>query len=177
MRSLPEAEARDVLNAVAAEAYAYARDEENMQGSIYLEDRDTGRSPSAAAIDTACLAIVPTCAYKRPVERLGRLCLRHPLPAVVFAPRAPLDTLIEVADTTTALGFAMPMFLTVTGIHAIDAASFVLMGYFTIPTPSHEHGELWDRVIQNALHVTEAMHFGNVQKISFTWRERMPPKQ
>lgn len=77
VRSLSEAEARDVLNAVAAETYAYARDDENMQGSIYLEDRGTGLSPSAAAIDTAPLAIVPTCAYKRPVERLGRLCLRQ----------------------------------------------------------------------------------------------------
>lgn len=171
VRSLPDAEARAVLSAVAAEAYTYARDEENMQGSIYLEDRDAGRSPSAAGIDCAGLAIVPTCVYTSPAERLGRLCLRHPLPAVVFAPRAPYGPLIEVADTETALGFAMPMFLMVTGVHAIDAASVVLMGYFMIPAPSHQHGALWDRVIQNSQRVTEAMHFGGDLKISFTWPE------
>lgn len=153
VRSLPEAEARAVLNAVAAEAHACARDEENIQGSIYLEDRDTGRSPSAAAIDCAPLAIVPTCAYTSSVERLGRLCLRHPLPAVVFAPRAPHGTLIEVADTETALGFAMPMFLIVTGSHQIDAS-------------------LWDRDIQNSQRVTEAIHFGGDLEVTFTWPDQ-----
>lgn len=150
LASLPEEEVTRVLNAVALEAFTYARDEENMIGQVVLEDDRTGRSPSAANIDTRPLAAVPIVTSNRPIERLGRLCIRHPLPAVVFASRPPSGSLVRVEDTATALGFDMPMFLMPTGHQQVGDRAFLLVGYFFVPVPNVEAGDLWSHVIQNS---------------------------
>lgn len=52
LSSLPDQEATRVLKAVSFEAFDFTRDQQNMVGQVYLEDRQTGRSPSATSIDT-----------------------------------------------------------------------------------------------------------------------------
>lgn len=103
----------------AAEAHDFTCRGENMLGRIFLEDRDLGRSPSANSIDTRALNVIPHCDYSQPIERLGQLCLRHPLPAIVFADRRPTQSVIEVENTSTALGFHMPILLQLVGAQEI----------------------------------------------------------
>lgn len=155
LTSLSREEADRVLAAVAAEAYDVTRDEQNMIGPVYLEDRASGRSPSAASIDTAPLANVPTFTSDRPIERIGSLCLRHPLPAVVFADRMPTATVVQVDDTATALGFDLPLFLVVVGCQRADDTTLILTGYFQIPVPDVAIGDLWSHVIQNSTRTVE----------------------
>lgn len=150
IRSLPDDTAARILDAVAAEALGYTHDQQNMIGQVYLEDRESGRSPTAAAIDTRPLASTPAVTLNRSIERLGRLCLRHPLPAVVFADRIPSGALIQVADTVTALGFDLPMFLNVAGSQWGDEQTAILTGYFLLPAPDVPTGDLWNHVVQNS---------------------------
>ncbi|MBB4087975.1 hypothetical protein [Sphingomonas carotinifaciens] len=147
---LPDDEARRVLRAVSLEAFEFARDEQNMIGPVFLEDRQTGRSPSAVAIDTQPLAKAPSFTSNEPIERTGRLCLRHPLPAVVFADRQPRSGIIQVDDTATALSFDLPMFLALTGCQPAPDDTVILTGYFHIPAPDVATGDLWNHVIQNS---------------------------
>lgn len=156
LQSLPGEEATRVLDAVAFEAFDYTRDQQNMIGQVYLEDRQTGRSNSARDIDTRPLHKVPAVRCGRPIERLGRLCLRHPLPAVVFADRAPDAQAIQVEDTATALGFDLPMFLTLAGVQQVDDETFLLVGYFFVPVPDLETGASWGRVVQNSIRNVES---------------------
>ena len=149
--SLPGDGATRVLEAVALEAFDHARAERNMIGSVCLEDRATGRSPSARHVDAGPLRHVPTFTSSRRIERLGRLCLRQPLPAVVFADRAPNARMIQVEGTVTALGFNMPMFLGLTDVQQVDDDTFLLVGHFFIPVPDHGTGALWNHVIQNSM--------------------------
>lgn len=150
LASLPDEEASRVLKAVSFEAFDYTRAEQNMIGPVFLEDRQSGRSPSAAAIDTQPLAKTPTFTSNDPIERIGRLCLRHPLPAVVFADREPRGGIIQVDDTATALGFDLPMFLALTGCQPAPDETVILTGYFHIPVPDVATGDLWNHVIQNS---------------------------
>lgn len=150
LSSLPDQERRRALDAVAFEAFDVTRDQQNMIGPVYLEDRHTGRSPSATDIDTRPFVKAPTFTSSRPIERLGRLCLRHPLPAVVFADREPSRGVIQVDDTATALGFDLPMFLVLAGCQQVDETTSILTGYLQIPAPDISTGDLWNHVVQNS---------------------------
>lgn len=150
LASLADEEASRVLKAVAFEAVNFTRAEQNMIGPVFLEDRQTGRSSSAVAIDTHPLAKAPSFTSTEAIERTGRLCLRHPLPAVVFADRQPQSGIIQVDDTATALGFDLPMFLALTGCQPAPDDTVILTGYFHIPAPDIATGDLWNLVIQNS---------------------------
>lgn len=102
------------------------------------------------AFKTQPLATVPTFRCNRAIERVGRLCLRHPLPAVVFAEDAPIAAVIQVDDTVTALGFDLPIFLNVVGRQHFGADTVILTGYFFIPVPDVATGDRWNHVIQNS---------------------------
>jgi hypothetical protein len=174
LASLPKDEARRVLKAVSLEAFEFARDEQNMIGQVFLEDRQTGRSPSAAKIDTQPLAKAPSFTSNTPIERLGRLCLRHPLPAVVFADRAPREGIIQVDDTATALRFDLPMFLALTGCQPAPDDTVILTGYFHIPVPDVSSGDLWNRVIQNSIRAVSSFTISRPEGqlvIDFEWNE------
>lgn len=151
LASLPDDEARRVLKAVSVEAFEFARDEQNMIGQVFLEDRQTGRSSSAAAINTQPFTKAPTFTSNEPIERTGRLCLRHPLPAIVFADREPQGGIVQVDDTTTALGFDLPMFLALTGCQPAPDDTVILTGYFHIPAPNVATGDMWNHIIQNSI--------------------------
>lgn len=173
--SLPREEAQRVLKATSREAFEVTRDQQNMIGAVYLEDRETGRSPSAKDIDTSVFARSPTFSSNTPVERIGRLCLRHPLPAIVFVDRMPDGGVIQVDDTSTALGFDLPIFLVLTGCQQVDATISILTGYFQIPVPDVATGNLWNHVIQNSTRSVEGVRIsgpsGDVT-ISYQWESK-----
>jgi hypothetical protein len=95
-----------------------------------------------------------------PLEMIGRLCLRHPLPAVVFSRVHPGTQVIEVANTRDALGFQMPMFLATIHARQIGPRLFVLMVKFHIPAPVDVIADRWGRVIQNSEPVFDTMSLG-----------------
>lgn len=171
LASLNAAEHQPVIDAICAEAHQFCVAEQNMIGSVYVEDATRGRSPSATGIDTSALNHVPAIRGDTDVEMLGSLCLRHPLPAIVFADRMPERGFIRIDETTTALGYELPMFVALTGIEPIGP-HFVLTGYFYIPVPSNAHGDLWSKVIQNSLRVVDRLaiaHPADPIDIRFTW--------
>lgn len=128
---------------MSLEAFEFARGEQNMTGQVFLEDRQTGRSSSAANIDTQSLAKVLTITSNSPIERLGQLCLRHLLLAIVFADRKPQGGVIQADDTATALGFDRPMFLAIAGCQQAPDDTVILTGYSHIPAPDIATGDLW----------------------------------
>ena len=145
-------EQREFANAIADEANRFAAKEENMIGVIYMEDADHGKTPSAEHIDTKALQAIPKKITLKgaKIEKIGSLCLRHPLPAVVLSEAKPRGGVIEVGDTFAALGFDLPMFLTNVASKQLAPGLFVLTGIFQIAVPSARHGNLWSSAIQNS---------------------------
>lgn len=147
--------------AVAAEAERFAVGGTNMNGVIYGEDAQAGKAPSAQHVNTVQLRVIP----KRfsmdgaKIERIGRLCLRHPLPAVVFSETRPHGDVLEVSDTSAALGFFLPMFLTSIATSELGDHLFASTGIFHIPAPDVPRGHLWDAAIQNSTRFSEAITF------------------
>lgn len=141
---------KGIESAIAAEAVRFAVDERNMNGIIYAEDA-SGRSPNAKNLQLDYLAEIPRDIIKsgQPLQRVGRLCIRHPLPAVVFSETCPDEGIIEVADTRGALGFHLPMFMSNVEVQLVTQDLFVLTGILHIPVPK-SGGELWNAVIQNS---------------------------
>lgn len=149
---LQRTEQIDFSNAITAEAYSCVSNGQNMNGVIYGDDAQTGRSPSAQAIQVASLMEIPrrVSVEGESIEKIGSLCLRHPLPAVVFSSTLPRGGILEVADTDLALGFHLPMFLTDVSTQPLGESLFVSTGVFLIPVPNARCGDLWGGVIQNS---------------------------
>lgn len=158
---LPLSDQREFGNAIAAEAERFAIKGENMDGVIYAEDAQGGRSPSAQHVLTTHLGAIPkrVVASGAKIEKIGRLCIRHPLPAVVFSDTRPLGSVIEVADTSTALGFNLPMFLSDVTTTQLDDELFVSAGVFHIPVPDTRAGNEWGAVIQNSTRFISGIQF------------------
>lgn len=159
--SLPSADRAAFQKAIAIEAERCAVNKANNNGMVYTEDAIRGRSPSAKLVDTSTLKRLPKKIIKNGagIENVGRLCLRHPLPAVVFSKTAPLEPFVEVADTTDALGFHIPMFLCNFACQQATDDLFILMGIFHIPVPDKRQGDLWNRAIQNSSRFINRMAF------------------
>lgn len=148
-----------IFNAITGEAVTHATRGENMVGILYAEDSQSGRSPDAKDIDTRNLF-----ERKRPTkglsinqrhDTLGRLCIRHPLPAVVYTIRAPRSTIFEVSDTFCALGFQNRMYMHQYTVLQVDANLYACIGLFLIPITSQDDGKLWGQVIQNSTFVPD----------------------
>lgn len=153
--TLPEDHRNQYLEAIAAQAHSFAEAERNMIGMVYLEDLPNGRSDTAASIKTDHLNHIPELTTTAPIERCGRLCLRHPLPAIVFSDTIPTQPFLIVQDTKTALGFDLPMVLTLDGQSQKHGDIYILTGIFQIPVPSLDIGHDWNAAIQNSTRFTE----------------------
>lgn len=160
-QKLPLNDQREFGRAIAAEAERYAVKGENMDGVIYAEDAQAGRSPSAQHVQTSHLAAIPrrVVASGAKIEKVGRLCLRHPLPAVVFTDSRPRGGILEVADTSPALGFDLPMFLANVSTNQLGDGLFVSTGIFHIPVPDARHGDEWGTAIQNSTRFVSGIQF------------------
>lgn len=154
---MPRQAQKEFAVAVKDEAFRFARNEENMNGIAYVEDAQSGRTPEAKHINTDLLNVIPKGIEKAgwKIEKLGRLCLRHPLPAVVFSEKEPRGDVFEVLDTSEALGFHMPMFLTNVSSQKIGEDLFMSTGIFYIPVPDQRQGSLWDTAILNSFRFVE----------------------
>lgn len=141
------------LNAVVEKAFELTVEERNLLGTTYAEDAQTCRSPSASQVDALKVKAIPIEVMRSiPIEKIGRLCLRHPLPAVVFSNTKPCnENIIEIEDTVSALGFQLPMFLDKHfQCQKINDDLFVLTGIFSIPVPNAAYSKAWNHVIQNS---------------------------
>jgi hypothetical protein len=139
------------LDEMMSVAVRFCRDEQQLTGILYAEDAQSGRAPSAQGIDTSCLNMIP---YRidrtHAIESIGSLCIRWPLPAVVFSNKNPASGFIEVSDTRAALGFQTSLFLQVMAcIPVVPEKLFALTGIFSVPVHSVEHGNRWKQVIPN----------------------------
>ncbi|MEC4339604.1 hypothetical protein VPH13_12850 [Stenotrophomonas pavanii] len=140
------------FSAIADEAFVHANNQENLIGIIYQDDARTGRSPSAEDVQTQHLQSIPKSMIQTGpgIEEIGMLCLRHPLPALLFSPEPPASQFVKVADTSDALGFQMPMYLAITHCQPIAESLFASCGIFYIPAPDPQKGAWWMSAIQNA---------------------------
>ena len=70
--NLPQEVQQEFIHAVACEAEEYALKEANLNGVVYAEDGQSGRSPSAHHIDTKVLKAIPSKIFaNRKLERTG----------------------------------------------------------------------------------------------------------
>lgn len=149
------------LDAIAAEAHKHAEAGQNMIGIIYPDDAQTGRSPSAEDVQTEHLQSIPKSMVRTgpSLEEIGTLCIRHPLPAVLFSKKRPLGGIVKVADTSDALGFQMPMYLAIHNSQEVGDALYASSGVFFIPAPDAQKGAWWMAVIQNASSFTDTLQY------------------
>lgn len=152
INDLPYEEKKRFCIEVANKAAKTLQNNMPLNGIVYLEDFLHGRSPSAKSIDTSQLQPTPQkVRFTGPIQaKTGRLCIRHPLPAVVQLKEEPNYHFIEVADTKTALGFDYPVFLLISSISTFDSNTLIAHGVFFIPALSIEQGNKWSAVIQNS---------------------------
>ena len=124
-----------------------------LTGPANVEDGKRGRNLTAEPLDLAHLNLPPVhLEVNGNFETLGSLCIRHPLPAVVYSDRAPETQagIIRIEDTRTALGFDMPMFMTnIQGIK-MEQDMYMLMGEIHIPTEGDHSARMWHHAIPNS---------------------------
>lgn len=171
---LPPSDLAEISGAVAAEALRYTRADATLYGTIYAEDAETARSPSAQDIQTDALKVIPQAINRSGsrIERLGTLCLRYPLPAVVFTDRPPHGQSFELENTEHALGYQLPMFLTYAETTRITDKLYVSKGLFQIPVPNAAAGDKWAKVIPNSMRVFKGVEFLSDEaqaSIHFEW--------
>lgn len=165
---LPSSVQKLFLDAVETEATEHSEQERNLQGMIYAEDAATGRSPSAMDLSTAHLSRQPTSLdVSSNIPKMGRLCVRAPLPAVVYCDVPPDSPFIWVDDTVTALGFDAPMFMTDINCIQIAEDVYVYTGIFSIAVPDFELGAKWHQVVPNSSRFVHAISgFAGEQSLS-----------
>jgi hypothetical protein len=174
--NLPRITQREFAKAIASEAAAFVAKGANMNGTVYADDALTGRSPSAQLIDTTPLKLIPKRISRQgdfEIEKSGRLCLRHPLPAVLFSDSESEREIVEVANTLAALGFHLPMFLSNISRQRISEELFLLTGIFHIPVPDRQQGAMWDSVILNSTRFVEGMSFYGkdcITQVNVEWK-------
>lgn len=157
---LSNSDKNELADAIAGEALRFAVNGENMIGVIYSDDAQSGRSPSARTVDTTEVNVIPRKVTSSvPIEKIGHLCLRHPLPAVVFSKNKPRGSIIQIADTIAALGFNLPIFLTNFSSQQIGVNLYAINGVMHIPVPDIRHGNLWGGIIQNSTRFTSGITF------------------
>lgn len=151
LQDVSEDERALAMERIADEALIHLREEKNLQGIIYAEDMETGRSPSATSLSTDHISYRPQ-KIKQPMftSSLGVLCLRSPLPACLFSTREPLTNVLRVKSTEIALGFEYPMFLALQGVQKVHDKLFALMGIFYIPVPPETSDADWNSLIPNS---------------------------
>lgn len=145
----------------------------NITGVIYSDDRAALRSPSAMDL------VIPTLQAPRvsaksaqslsAIQKAGQLCLRHPLPAVVFSSVKPDEgiSVFQVADTARALGYAYPLFLTGIRVHTLAEGEFALTGMFVVPIQDERASAAIKACIPNCLLVRSGFTTGGQGEHSF----------
>jgi hypothetical protein len=157
---------------VANHANEFCQAEQNIIGTIYVEDLLVGRSPTAKEINSCAFNNTPKKITGTKLPQFGKLCIRHPLPAVVVCDSEPPRTIFEIKDTETALGFKVPLFMGPIDIEQIADDMWLVTGIVHIPVPSKNIGKMWNSVIQNNISVVEEMTIYNKigeYKLGFQW--------
>jgi hypothetical protein len=160
-------------SAVAEHAHARAVRKENLTGMIYSEDRFSGRTSSAAGISASHLDL-PVTVNGDSFPRCGSLCLRAPLPAVVFADSPPPEGVVRIADTR-ALSFSMPLWLSPQTVSRIESRLWLLTGIFFIPVHPELTDRHWKKVIPNGVCARERIIMekdGETVSLDFHWQSR-----
>ncbi|CRY84161.1 hypothetical protein [Yersinia intermedia] len=157
---------------VAAHAVAYCQTQENIIGTIYIEDLKSGRSHTANNIDVSDLNNNPVSIKGNKPPKFGKLCIRHPLPAVVICESEPSRTIFKIADTATALGFSITMYMGPIDITPIAENMWLVTGIIYIPVPTIKIGDDWNRVIQNKVSMVSGLTMpinGKMSQLEFEW--------
>ncbi len=146
----------------------------NITGVIYSDDRAALRSPSAMDLVIPTLQ-APRVSAKSPqsmsaIQKAGELCLRHPLPAVVFSSVAPdkEKSVFQVADTTRALGYPYPLFLTGIRVHKLAEGALALTGMFVAPIQDDRASAAIKACIPNCMLVRGGFTTGE-HTLEFDW--------
>ncbi|MBN1087294.1 hypothetical protein JNO12_24370 [Erwinia aphidicola] len=155
LKEITPEEFSDFCDNLVRHAYNRTSNEENLVGLVYREDRVSGRSPSATTIETEHLNM-PLSVSGDTLPSCGMLCVRHPLPAVVFSDKRPPQGFIRVADTR-ALGFSMPLWFYPQTIDETGDGTWMLTGIFYIPEGPHIKPQSWLKVIPNSVCSREGM--------------------
>lgn len=146
----------------------------NIAGVIYSDDRAALRSPSAMDLVIPTLQ-APRVSAKSPqsksaIHKAGELCLRHPLPAVVFSAVEPDKgkSVLQVEDTTRALGFPYPLFLTGIRVHPLAEGALALTGMFVVPVQDDRASAAIKSCIPNCMLVKSGFTAGD-HTFEFDW--------
>jgi len=157
---------------VANHAYIYTKNKVNMIGVVYQDDLIKGLSPSASKINLAYHNISVR-AYGSTLEKLGRLCLRTPLPSVVIADSAPSCDYFQVKDTLS-LGYEYPVFMAVQSLQQLENGQWLILGIFHLPENIKKCATPWSMIIPNSLTNYDRLLITTScgkQEITYVWAE------
>lgn len=139
--------------AIANKIYETTAQGALLNGVVLAEDAANGRNTNASQADFGHLNMPPgTIALDGDFETMGSLCLRHPLPAVVFAHEPPKSKsgVIKIDDTSKALGFDIPMFMSNIQCVQVEEGLYMVMGNFHIPAENEASARMWHHAIPNS---------------------------
>lgn len=161
-----------LYDAIAKHAWERSINEENLIGMVFKEDRLAGRSPSAINIGTGHWNI-PITVKGDILPAYGKLCIRHPLPAVVFTKELPSEKIFRIADTQ-ALGFDTPIWFNYQYSYQVDDELWLLSGIFHIPENIALAQHPWTEIIPNCICTSKGITFQankNLINIEFNWND------
>lgn len=173
LKDMPQDDFTQLCDAVAEYGWRKASQEENLIGMIYIEDRESGRAPSAVDIDTKGLDL-PLKVKGDTLPTYGSLCIRHPLPAVVFTDTPPPAKGHFRVKDTRALGFSMPLWIAPHAADKVAEGLWLVTGIFYIPENLELSGHPWANVIPNSICSQKGMVLQGKKspvKLDFLWSE------
>lgn len=173
INDLPDVAFAEFCGEIAKYTYQKTINEENMIGIVYLEDMKSGRSPSAAEINTTDFNIPLTVSGEQ-LPSYGMLCIRHPLPAVVIGENEPKSGYFRV-ENTECLGFDYPMYMTAKTAQRIDSGGWLITGVFHIPENAELARRYWKELVPNSICARDNLHLyeeGGSSLLRFEWGTR-----
>lgn len=169
---------KSALSRALQEAVEWCGAEQNMLGTLYADEIESGRPPDFRPDILAGIPLTPPRIINKigRAETAGALALRTPLPAVVLCAGPTRDWMIRVATTRRALGVEYPMWLNVQGFAELPTGQSVAHGVFMIPVPSTPAGDKWDVAIPNSTRfVTRKTTYNEAGRVHYRCDCAWPP--
>lgn len=150
----------DFKSAVVDEIKEHHEANRNIIGPIYFDEITRSRSSSALDVQTRHLSRPMQLSLSGMWSKTGTLILRTPLPSALLCSR-PVSGVVEVEDTTEALGFHYPLMMAVDACAPIAPDVYIAMGVFYTPVESVKHGDQWACVVPNTINFLEQCTVGH----------------
>lgn len=137
----------DVVNQI--KSYLDSEGKESLDGAIHIPEDSARFGDIANHIDYSTLPELASMCENGKFEKVGKLILRMPLPALVVVDKLPETPIIRVADVESALGYDADIYFTLVGYHKEEDGRIILSGVANIPLKDKQDLGIWRKIMPN----------------------------